>query len=130
MTKSAQAFESQEDPSSSSSPLQAFSQWLFQQRGGALHEELTLKLAELTQAVMATDKEGSLTLSIKVAKAGKGIQFIVKDKITSKLPEPDADPSFFFYDEATGSLSRNDPFQPDIPLLDITPKRQPLSEVS
>ena len=66
---------------------------------------------------MQTDKPGTLTLTVTVKKAGKGVQFIVTDKVSSKLPELDQDPSFFFFDEESGSLSRNDPYQPDIPFL-------------
>lgn len=121
-----------EEQSTDTSVLQAFSHWLHQQRGGALHEELTIKLAALNQAVMETDKPGSLTLTVTVKKAGKGIQFIVADKVTTKLPEADQDPSFFFYNPDTGSLSRNDPYQPDLPLLGIKPRpsKDDLREVS
>lgn len=103
--------------------LQAFSAWLFLQRQGALHGELTVALAELTQAVMATDKSGSLTLTIKVKKAGRGIQMLVEDKVVLRKPTAEVDPSFFFFDEESGSLSRNDPFQPDLPLQSLPARR-------
>lgn len=111
-----------------SSALQAFSAWLFQQRQGALHAELTIALAELLQAVMATDKEGSLTLTVKVKKAGRGIQMIVSDSVKLNKPTPQVDPSFFFFDEDSGSLTRNDPYQPDLPLQTI-PARRSLGEL-
>jgi len=103
--------------------LQAFSAWLFLQRHGALHGELTVALAELTQAVMATDKAGSLTLTIKVKKSGRGIQMLVEDKVVLRKPTAEVDPSFFFFDEESGSLSRNDPFQPDLPLQSLPAQR-------
>jgi len=103
--------------------LQAFSAWLFLQRQGALHSELTVALADLTQAVMATDKSGSLTLTIKVKKAGRGIQMLVEDKVVLRKPTAEVDPSFFFFDEESGSLSRNDPFQPDLPLQTLPARR-------
>jgi hypothetical protein len=103
--------------------LQAFSAWLFLQRQGAFHGELTVALAELTQAVMATDKSGSLTLTIKVKKAGRGIQMLVEDKVVLRKPTAEVDPSFFFFDEESGSLSRNDPFQPDLPLQTLPARR-------
>jgi len=108
--------------------LQAFSAWLFLQRQGALHCELTVALAELTQAVMATDKSGSLTLTIKVKKAGRGIQMLVEDKVVLRKPTAEVDPSFFFFDEESGSLSRNDPFQPDLPLQSL-PARRTINEL-
>lgn len=111
-----------------SSAVQAFSAWLFQQRQGALHAELTIALAELTQAVMATDKEGSLTLTVKVKKAGRGIQMIVSDAVKVNTPSRDVDPSFFFFNEETGSLTRNDPYQPDLPLQAL-PQRKALGEL-
>jgi len=108
--------------------LQAFSAWLFLQRQGGLHGELTVALAELTQAVMATDKSGSLTLTIKVKKAGRGIQMLVEDKVVLRKPTAEVDPSFFFFDEESGSLSRNDPFQPDLPLQSL-PARRTITEL-
>jgi hypothetical protein len=108
--------------------LQAFSAWLFQQRQGALHSELTIALADLTQAVMDTDKEGSLTLTVKIKKAGRGIQMIVSDDVRIKKPTPQVDPSFFFFDEESGSLTRNDPYQPDLPLQSL-PARRAISEL-
>ena len=111
-----------------SSSLQAFSAWLFQQRQGALHSELTIALADLTQAVMDTDKEGTLTLTVKIKKAGRGIQMIVSDDVRVKKPTPQVDPSFFFFDEESGSLSRNDPYQPDLPLNSL-PARRTISEL-
>lgn len=110
------------------SAVQAFSAWLFQQRQGALHAELTIALAELTQAVMDTDKEGSLNLTVKIRKAGRGIQMIVSDAVRLNKPTPAVDPSFFFFDEESGSLTRNDPYQPDLPLQTI-PQRRSLGEL-
>jgi hypothetical protein len=111
------------DTESETSHLQAFSAWLFQQRQGALHSELTIALAEVTQAVMDTDKAGSVTLTVTIKKAGRGIQMIVSDNITTKIPKAEVDPSFFFFDEETCSLTRNDPYQPDLPLQSLPPRR-------
>jgi hypothetical protein len=111
------------------SMLQAFGHWLHQQRRGALHEELSIKFAELNQAVMETGKPGTLTLTVTVKRAGKGIQFIVTDSIRTKLPENDPEPSFFFFDEESGTLSRNDPYQPELPLAVSLPKRTPMEEL-
>jgi hypothetical protein len=108
--------------------LQAFSAWLFLQRQGALHAELTVALAELTQAVMDTDKPGSLSLKVTIKKAGRGIQMLVEDKLVINKPTAAVDPSFFFFDEESGSLSRNDPFQPDLPLQSL-PARRTVSEL-
>ena len=58
-----------------------------------------------------------------IKKAGRGIQMIVSDNITTKIPKAEVDPSFFFFDEETGSLTRNDPYQPDLPLQSLPPRR-------
>ena len=98
-----------------------FSQLLFAQRGGALHGELTDELAALVEAVMATGKAGSLTLTIKVAKAGKGggHQMVVTDVVSIKAPKSDRGETFFFFDERNSGLSRNDPLQPSLPLQEV-----------
>lgn len=128
MTLSSHASDNEAMPAGETSAAQAFSAWLFQQRQGALHSELTIALADLVQAVMDTDKEGSLTLTVKVKKAGRGIQMIVSDTVKLNKPSPTIDPSFYFFDEETGSLSRNDPYQPDLPLQTI-PARRTLDEL-
>jgi hypothetical protein len=100
---------------------QPFSQWLFAQRGGATHAELTDGLAALAEAVMDTGKSGSLTLQIKVGKASKngGHQMIVSDVVVVKAPTPARTESIFFFDEKTCSLTRQDPLQPQLPLQEV-----------
>lgn len=98
-----------------------FSQWLFAQRSGSLHAELTDELADLTERVMETGKAGSITLQIKVAKAGKGggHQMVVTDNVTTKAPKADRGESFFFYDATSTGLVRHDPLQPELPLQEV-----------
>jgi hypothetical protein len=100
---------------------QPFSQWLFAQRNGTTHAELTDGLAALAEAVMETGKSGSLTLQIKVGKASKngGHQMIVSDVVVVKAPTPARSESIFFYDEKTSSLTRQDPLQPQLPLQEV-----------
>jgi hypothetical protein len=102
---------------------QNFSALLFAQRGGQLHAELTEALARLCLAVSETGKEGSLQLTIKVKKVGKGRQMIVSDGLKVKEPRHDVDPSFFFYDSENMALTRNDPYNPEIPGIVALPDR-------
>ena len=98
-----------------------FSRWLFAQRDGVTHAELTDGLAALAEAVMETGKAGSLTLQIKVSKASKngGHQMLVSDAVVLKAPTAARTESIFFYDADTGSLSRKDPLQPQLPLQEV-----------
>lgn len=106
-----------------------FSEWLHQQRDGFTHDELTKAMAELLLAVSSTGRSGTITLQIKVGCIGKsGRQMEVSDKVTLKLPKPDQDSSIFFFDEDALGLTRNDPLQPSLPLLEV--KRRELREVS
>lgn len=111
-------------------PPQPFSQFLFAQRKGATHGELTDGLAELLQAVMDTGKSGTLTLQVKVSKATKngGNQMIVADTVTVKAPKAAREETLFFFDERTSSLSRNDPTQPALPLQEVPAPTTSLKE--
>lgn len=109
------------DPENETQPTEPFSRWLFQQRNGATHAELTDALAEVGAAVMETGKPGEVVLRIKVSKASKkgGHQMLVADDVTVKAPRPSRDESLFFFDERTGSLTRTDPLQPALPLQEV-----------
>lgn len=111
-------------------PPQPFSQFLFAQRGGTTHAELTDGLAALAAAVMETGKSGSLTLTIKVGKASKkgGHQMVVSDAVVVKAPVPERTESFFFFDETTGSLTRTDPLQQQLPLQEVPAPNKTLKE--
>lgn len=104
--------------------LPNFGQFLFTQRDGAAHDELTIALAELAQAVMDTDKSGSITLKITIKKAAKhGRQLVISDVVSMKKPEFDRDASIFFLDQESGGLSRRDPLQQELPLREV-PRRE------
>lgn len=109
---------------------QPFSSWLFAQRNGTTHAELTDGLAALAEAVMETGKSGSLTLQIKVGKASKngGHQMLVSDVVVVKAPTPARTESIFFFDEKTCSLTRQDPLQPQLPLQEVPKPTTTLKE--
>lgn len=84
--------------------------------GGDLLHELTAKLYEVGRAVRETRKEGSIKLSIKLSPTGKS--FILDAKIEAKVPEHDR-PSTTFFMTDEGTLMRNDPNQPRLPLREV-----------
>lgn len=88
------------------------------------HEEATIKLGEVVDAVIETGKKGELTLKIKIAKNGEGSVKLDTD-ITSKVPEPTI-PSSIFFATSGGSLRKDNPNQPKLPLRDVSqPEMKP-----
>lgn len=82
-------------------------------RHGATVTEMRDELAEVVKAVIATEKAGSVTLTLNVALADSGEAVFVADKITSKVPKPTVQPSLFFPD-AKGDLTRKNPRQMEL----------------
>ena len=80
---------------------------------GEVLRDLTRALYEVTRAVIETRKAGGLKLAIKLTPTGRGIQ--IDAKFESVVPEHDRPSTTFFYDE-DGTLIRNDPTQPQLPL--------------
>jgi antitoxin (DNA-binding transcriptional repressor) of toxin-antitoxin stability system len=93
---------------------------------GKLHTQLSEKLNELTEAVKATGKKGTVTVQITVepVKKGNTNALTVSGKTVAKIPEgDDANPSSVFFTDAAGNLTRNDPAQIQLPLRGLeTPK--------
>lgn len=112
------------------SPTKPFSQFLIEQRGGALHGELSEKLQELVAAVAEHDKGGTLSLTITVKPAGTGTSmYVVADEVKVKTPLGERGASLFFAD-GEGNLSRSDPRQPELPLREVpAPDKQQIREV-
>lgn len=87
--------------------------------GGKTHDRLSEQLADVTAAVTATGKKGTVTLVVTVEpiKKGNTSALTVTGKTVAKAPEgDDAAPSSVFFPDAAGNLSRNDPQQPTLPL--------------
>ncbi|MDG4832400.1 hypothetical protein O7627_24275 [Solwaraspora sp. WMMD1047] len=94
---------------------------------GRLHNRLSEQLADLTTAVHATGKKGTVTLTITVApiKAGVTDTLVVSGRSVCKAPEgEDAFPSSVFFPDAAGNLTRNDPNQPTLPLRGLDTTRE------
>ena len=84
--------------------------------GGDLLRELTSKLYEVGRAVRETRKDGTITLAMRISPTGKS--FVVDAKITAKTPEHDC-PTTTFFMTPEGTLMRNDPDQPRLPLREV-----------
>lgn len=109
--------------------MKPFTDTINQLRFGALSEELTKKLGELTEVCKETGKSGELTLTIKL-KPGKGGQVEVIDHVKLKTPEPERSSSIMFVGEA--GLQREDPRQRklDLQSVDTAPAKGELKTVN
>lgn len=96
-----------------------FAAFVNEQRGGALHGELSEGLTDLVRAVHDTGKPGTIALTIKVTPNKDGATVQVTDKVKVSLPEGDRGAAIFFFDEH-GNLSRRDPRQIELPLQDVS----------
>jgi hypothetical protein len=98
-----------------------FTQTVAELNGGKFAEELTTALSDLVGACSSIGKAGSLTVTIKMkpGKAGSAMQ--VEHDFTLKAPEFDR-PTDYMYVGKDNSLLRNDPRQPDLPLVQSVDK--------
>lgn len=87
---------------------------LREMEGGQLVEDATVKWDKVIAAVRETRKAGSLTITLK-ADTTKGMVIEVTGSISGKVPEFGRPPSVFFVAD-DGSLVREDPRQPKLPL--------------
>ena len=108
-----------------------FHETILQMNNGATVAELGDALEKVVAAVRATGKSGSISLTVKVAPAGKGATdvLIVESQVRTKLPEPDRGMTIFYATD-DNRLVRNDPKQQQLPLrvVDIEQPKQ-LKEV-
>ena len=99
-------------------------------RAGGAVEDLDASLADVVQAVRNTGKTGELTLKLTIKPASKGdiVTLFVDADIKTKLPRLDKGSTVFFADD-TGSLTRRDPRQGEIPLRAVNDPAQPIRTV-
>jgi len=81
--------------------------------GGMLASRLSDELADLSAAVAATSKAGTLTLTVKLTPNGVNSVFVTGD-VKAKAPA-DTMPKSIFFTTSSGDLLRNDPDQPELP---------------
>lgn len=108
-----------EQPATPVPSTMQFGTFLHQHRAAGLNNELTEELQRLVAAVVNQGKKGTLTLTIGVAPSEVDGAIVITDKVVTKTPEPDRDPSLFFSD-AAGNISRRDPRQAELPIRDAS----------
>lgn len=80
-------------------------------RGGALVKELSDALIEVTEAVIANQKGGKITLTLDIKPgAGADNALTIADTLKVSAPKPSNKGTIFFAD-SKNSLTRNDPNQ-------------------
>lgn len=89
--------------------VRPFTDFLDEFRRGLLRDEVSRELHALIGDVIAVDKGGSLTLTLKVAPIG-GMQIEVTGEVSSKRPKAAA-PKSLFYVDRDGNPTRHDPTQ-------------------
>lgn len=77
---------------------------------GTAHRDASHLLREVVAAVTDTRKPGTVTVTVKVEVPKKGDFLLVSAEAKAKVPELDAEASFWFVDGA-GNLTRHDPNQ-------------------
>ncbi|HEY6012669.1 MAG TPA: hypothetical protein VIU37_01635 [Candidatus Limnocylindrales bacterium] len=93
-------------------PIRPFLAFLQDHRAGACTRELTEALHEVVQAVVATGKPGSVTLTLNIQPLKDAASVLkVTDAVRSKVPEL-ARPAAIYFPDRAGNLSRENPDQP------------------
>lgn len=86
---------------------------------GQVADEAAVLLADLVQAVRAHGKQGTFTLTVKVAPM-KGSQRNVVVAAQAKTSPPAGEPiAAVFFDDDAGNLHRNDPLQGELDLREV-----------
>lgn len=101
------------------SRIRPFADFLQEQAGGHLHDELSTSLRDLVAAVAETNKGGKLTLTVRV-KPMPNVPgaVIVEDDV--KLAEPKlARRNGVFFVDADNNLIQDNPKQPPLPLVGL-----------
>ena len=96
-----------------------FGQFLFSQRNGLTHTELSDALAKVSEAVLANGGTGTITLKVTVTQLGHENRLVVKDWVDVKTPKPIRESSIWFYNKGQRGLSRRDPNQGELELAVI-----------
>lgn len=96
-----------------------FGQFLFSQRDGRTHNELSDALAKVSEAVLANGGTGTITLKVTVTQLGHENRLVVKDQVDVKTPKPIRESSIWFYNKGQRGLSRRDPNQGELELAVI-----------
>lgn len=89
--------------------------------GGQTYEALGLGMVDAVQAVVATGKSATITLTLNIAANGPG-SVTIADTVKTKLPEAPKAKTMFFATES-GNIDRNDPRREGITLRTVDDPR-------
>lgn len=107
--------------------IRPFPDTLRQIRYGALQDELSEAMNQLTQACTEAGKTGELVLKIKLKPNFSG-QVEILDDLTLKLPKPVRGTSIFFA-TPEGNLQREDPRQGELEgIREVTTAQAPIRD--
>ena len=99
--------------------LRPFSEWITDHARGTVDDEMTMAIAEVTEAVAHHDKPGTVVLKLKIEPAGNGGRTVATSCVVeAKPPQPGAEQSIFYVGEG-GSLHRDDPYQTRLDVGDV-----------
>jgi hypothetical protein len=93
-----------------------FGQFLFSQRDGKTHSELSDALSKVGEAVLANGGTGTITLKLTVTQLGHESRLVVRDEVVMKAPKPPRESSIWFYNKGQRGFSRRDPNQGELEL--------------
>jgi hypothetical protein len=99
-----------------------FGQFLFSQRDGKTHSELSDALSKVGEAVLANGGTGTITLKLTVTQLGHESRLVVRDEVVMKTPKLPRESSIWFYNKAQRGFSRRDPNQGELELA-VVPMR-------
>lgn len=109
--------------------LRPFSEWITDHARGTVDDEMTMAIAEVTEAVAHHDKPGTVVLKLKIEPAGNGGRTVATScTVDAKPPQPGAEQSIFYVGEG-GSLHRDDPYQTRLDVGDVRRLDTPSGEV-
>lgn len=94
-----------------------FTDILGELENGYLLKELTAKVYEVVRASRETRKPGAIKIAIKISPTGRG-SVELDAKIDASIPEHDR-PTTTFFLTPEGTMMRNDPNQPRLPLREV-----------
>lgn len=88
---------------------------------GHFLRELTAKVYEVVRATQETRKPGAIKIALRINPTGRG-SVEVDAKFDANVPEHDR-PSTTFFLTPEGTMMRNDPNQPQLPLRAVRDER-------
>jgi len=95
-----------------------FTHVIGQMQGGALLDELSMKLNACVNRSRETGKPSEITVKLKIKPYGQSGQYELTEDIGVKLPRPELGKTLM-YGTPDGNLTRQDPNQYSLPLKSV-----------